>query len=130
MDESLEKQVRSLLERQDESAANKAAIDVLKALLLLYGSAWESDLKDMLAIIWSARQLSLEDMGELQAAMSDAEKILQEMGLIKIEEKYRGDLSKSEATLEKLYTTDHLLLLMKILGGDKELDRIRFQLQG
>ena len=130
MDESLEKRVRSLLERQDESAANRAAIDVLKALLLLYGSAWESDLKDMLAMIWGARQLSLEEMGELQAAMSDAEKVLQEMGLIKIEERYRGDLSRSEATLEKLYTTDHLLLLMKVLRGDKELDRIRFQLQG
>jgi len=130
LDESLEKRVRSLLERQDESAANRAAIDVLKALLLLYGSAWESDLKDMLAMIWGARQLSLEEMGELQAAMSDAEKVLQEMGLIKIEERYRGDLSRSEATLEKLYTTDHLLLLMKVLRGDKELDRIRFQLQG
>ena len=69
-------------------------------------------------------------MGELQAAMSDAEKILKEMGLIKIGEKCQGDLGKSEAVLEKVYTTDHLLLLMKILGGDKELDRIRFQLQG
>jgi len=40
---------------------NKAAVDLLKALLLMYGSAWESELKDMLMTIWSVRGLDLEE---------------------------------------------------------------------
>jgi len=123
------KKIRDLLQRQEESKTDKAAIDLLKALLLMYGSAWESELKDMLMMIWSIRGLGLDEMGEMQAALNEAEKILQEAGLITIEEKARGDLGKSEPITEKLYTTKHLFLLMRLLR-DSELDKLRFQLQG
>jgi len=126
----LEKKLKSLLEKEDESTVEKVAADILRSLLLLYGSAWESDLKDMLMLIWSNRQLSLDEIGELQAALAEAEKLLERIGLIKIEEKYRGDLGRSEPISEKLYTTAHILLLMKVFGGDRELDKVRFQLQG
>ena len=129
MESEPEKKIRNLLQRQEESKADKAAIDLLKALLLMYGSAWESELKDMLMMIWSIRGLGLDEIGEMQAALNEAEKILQEAGLITIEEKARGDLGKSEPITEKLYTTKHLFLLMRLLR-DSELDKLRFQLQG
>ncbi len=129
MESEPKKKIRDLLQRQEESKTDKAAIDLLKALLLMYGSAWESELKDMLMMIWSIRGLGLDEMGEMQAALNEAEKILQEAGLITIEEKARGDLGKSEPITEKLYTTKHLFLLMRLLR-DSELDKLRFQLQG
>ena len=129
MESEPEKKIRNLLQRQEESKADKAAIDLLKALLLMYGSAWESELKDMLMMIWSIRGLGLDEIGEMQAALNEAEKILQEAGLVTIEEKARGDLGKSEPITEKLYTTKHLFLLMRLLR-DSELDKLRFQLQG
>ena len=129
MESEPEKKIRDLLQRQEESKADKAAIDLLKALLLMYGSAWESELKDMLMMIWSMRGLGLDEIGEMKAALNEAEKILQEAGLITIEEKARGDLGKSEPITEKLYTAKHLFLLMRLLR-DSELDKLRFQLQG
>ena len=129
MESEPKKKIRDLLQRQEESKTDKAAIDLLKALLLMYGSAWESELKDMLMMIWSIRGLGLDEIGEMQAALNEAEKMLQEAGLITIEEKSRGDLGKSEPITEKLYTTKHLFLLMRLLR-DSELDKLRFQLQG
>lgn len=121
--------MRKILTTQDEAPVSKAAADLLKALLLLYGSAWESELKDMLMTIWSFRGLNLDEIGTLQSALAEAESMLSEKGIIKVEARLRGDLSKSEPIREKLYSTDHLYLLMKLLSGDRELDKLRFQLQ-
>ncbi|MCD6312701.1 MAG: hypothetical protein J7L79_02675 [Thaumarchaeota archaeon] len=109
---------------------NKAAVDLLKALLLMYGSAWESELKDMLMTIWSVRGLDLEEMGRMQKAVEEAEEMLQKAGLITVEEKERGDLGRREPIKEKLYELQNLFQVMKLLGGDPELDKIRLQLQG
>jgi len=96
----------------------------------MYGSAWESELKDMLMTIWSVRGLELEEVGRMQEAVEEAEKMLQEVGLINVEERKRGDLGRSEPITEKLYELQNLFQVMKLLGGDPELDKIRLQLQG
>jgi len=96
-------------------------VDILKALLLLYGSAWEGDLVDTLAGLWSIRGMGLEEMGE-------AEKLLVDRGLIKIEKRYRADLGEGGPILEKFISTDHLFLLMKAFSGDIELDKFRYQM--
>jgi len=96
----------------------------------MYGSAWESELKDMLMTIWSVRGLELEEVGRMQEAVEEAEKMLQEAGLINVEERKRGDLGKREPIKEKLYELQNLFQVMKLLGGDPELDKIRLQLQG
>ena len=96
----------------------------------MYGSAWESELKDMLMTIWSVRGLGLEEVGRMQEAVEEAERMLRKSGLITVEEKERGDLGRSGPVREKLYKLQNLFQVMKLLGRDPELDRVRLQLQG
>lgn len=125
----IEKEIREILEQENRDRVNKAAADLLRALLLLYGSAWESELGDMLMSIWSIRGLSLDQVGELQSVLRDAEEMLSEKGIIKVELRYRGDLGESEPTMERLYSTSHLYVLMKALSGDRDVDKVRLQIQ-
>lgn len=126
----VEKAILEIIKEQDRDIVSKAAADLLKSLLLLYGSAWESDLKDVLMGIWSIRNLDLEQIGKLQEALPEAERVLSEKKIIEVEVKPRGDLGREEPLLEKFYATGYLYLLMKLFGGDLEVDRFRYQAQG
>ncbi len=119
-----------IIGEQDRDIVSKAAADLLKSLLLLYGSAWESDLKDVLMGIWSIRNLDLDQIGELQDALSKAEELLCEKKIIEVETRPRGDLGRDKPIQEKFYTTRYLYLLMKLFSGDLEVDRFRYQTQG
>jgi hypothetical protein len=124
----VEQALRDLLRSADKGIIERTAADILKALLLLYGSAWEGDLMDTLAGLWSVRGMGLEEMGEAEAAIPEAEKLLVEKGLIRVEKRYRADLGESGPILEKFILTNHLLLLMRVFSGDVELDRFRHQM--
>ena len=80
--------------------------------------------------IWSIRNLDLEQIGELQDALSKAEKLLSEKKIIEVETKPKGDLGREKPLEEKFYTTKYLYLLMKLFSGDLEVDRFRYQSQG
>jgi len=128
LSEDVEQALRDLLRSVDKGIIERTAADILKALLLLYGSAWEGDLMDTLAGLWSVRGMGLKEMGEAEAAVPEAEKLLVEKGLIRVEKRYRSDLGESGPILEKFISTDHLLLLMRVFSGDIELDRYRYQM--
>ncbi|MEM2690384.1 MAG: hypothetical protein QXI27_07055, partial [Nitrososphaerota archaeon] len=75
------------------------------------------------------RGMSLEEMGEATSALPAAEKLLAERGLIRVETRYKADLGKSEASLEKFISTDYLYALMRMFSGDPDLNKLRFQMQ-
>ncbi len=129
MGKEIEQAVRELLRSADKGIVERTAVDILKTLLLLYGSAWESDLMGTLTCLWSIRGMSLEEMGEAESAISAAEKLLIEKGVIRVETRHKADLGKNEPAIEKLISADHLLILMKVFSGDIELDKFRFQIQ-
>ena len=130
LSQDVEKAILEIIGEQDRDIVSKAAADLLKSLLLLYGSAWESDLKDVLMGIWSIRNLDLDQIGELQDALSKAEELLCEKKIIEVETRPRGDLGRDKPIQEKFYTTRYLYLLMKLFSGDLEVDRFRYQTQG
>ncbi|MCD6341695.1 MAG: hypothetical protein J7L83_02425 [Thaumarchaeota archaeon] len=129
LSEDAEKFILDLVGRHVKDIVSKAAVDVLKALLLSYGSAWESELKDTLMGLWSLRGLQFDEVGELQSALADAEKLLSEKGAVEIDVRARGDLRRREPRREKFYTTKYLYLLMRVFSGDIEIDRFRYQMQ-
>ena len=51
MNKSIEEIVEDLVKKGDDPVY-RAAVDILKALYILYGSAWESELKDTLMGLW------------------------------------------------------------------------------
>lgn len=129
MSGEMERAIREVLGSEGRGIVERAAADILRALLLLYGSAWESDLMDTLTCLWGIRGMSLEEMGEATSALPAAEKLLAERGLIRVETRYKADLGKSEASLEKFISTDYLYALMRMFSGDPDLNKLRFQMQ-
>ncbi len=129
MSKDLEKAVREILEKEGESPVYEAAADILRALLILYGSGWESDLRDVLLGLWSIEGVGLEKMGELQHALPEAEKLLSDAGIIKVERRMRADLS-GKPQEEKIYTTGILTTLLRVLASDLKIDRYRYEVSG
>jgi hypothetical protein len=91
--------------------------DVLRAMTVLGGSAWESDLHDTLRMIWSLRQ---EEDKPAIAMLSRALEFLQEKEILRVEKRARGDLSTEKATEEGFYRARDWLTILRMFGGDKE----------
>lgn len=129
MARDFEKAVREILERESESHVYKAAADILRALVILYGSGWESDLRDVLLGLWSIEGIGLEEMGELQHALLEAEKLLSDAKILKVERRMRADLG-GKPQEEKIYTTGILTTLLRVLASDLKIDRYRYEVSG
>lgn len=128
--EGPEETVREVLRRQEESATYKAAADLLRALVLLYGSAWESDLLDTLSGLWSVRGLELDQMGAIQGELGRAAEMLSQAGVIVVERRLRADLNRATPLEEAFYSARDLSLLLRLFSSDRDIDRYRFMLSG
>jgi hypothetical protein len=102
-------------ERSDD--LSRMACDVLRAMTVLGGSAWESDLHDTLSMIWSLRQ---EDDKLTNAMLSKALEFLREKGILGVEKRTKGDLSTAKPVEEAFYRVGDWLTILRIFGSDKE----------
>jgi hypothetical protein len=102
-------------ERSDE--LSRMMCDVLRAMTVLGGSAWESDLHDTLWMIWSQRQ---EDDKLATPMLSRALEFLREKEILRVEKRARGDLSKEKPVEEEFYRVGDWFTILRIFGGDKE----------
>ena len=129
MGKGIEEILRDLIERRD-NPVYRAAVDILKALYILYGSAWESELKDTLMGLWSIRGLSLSEVGEIEGRIPEAAETLKKLGVIKVEERFRADLGRSEPIKERFYEVNNLTALLRVFSSDQEIDRYRYEILG
>ena len=129
MGKGIEEILRDLIERRDDPVY-RAAVDILKALYILYGSAWESELKDTLMGLWSIRGLSLSEVGEIEGRIPEATEALKKLGVIKVEERFRADLGRSEPIKERFYEVNNLTALLRVFSSDQEIDRYRYEILG
>ena len=120
--------VKRLVEEGASDPLSLAALDLLRALVILYGSGWERDIRDVLMGIWSIRDMGLEEMGELQVRIPEAVKLLSEKGVIKVERRLHAVGMEPEE--EDLYTATDIVLLSKILSADREVSRYRYEMMG
>jgi hypothetical protein len=102
-------------ERSDD--LSRMQCDVLRAMTVLGGSAWESDLHDTLSMIWSLRQ---EDDKLATPMLSKALEFLREKGILGVEKRAKGDLSTEKPAKEAFYRVGDWLTVLRIFGGDKE----------
>jgi len=109
--------LRKLKAGEPSDDLSRMLCDVLRAMTVLGGSAWESDLHDTLRMIWSLRQ----EEDKLAAVMfSKALEFLQEKKVLRVERRAKGDLSREKATEEGFYRVGDWLTILRIFGGDKE----------
>lgn len=109
--------LRDLKARERSDDLSRMSCDILRAMTVLGGSAWESDLHDGLRLIWSLRQE--EDRLET-TLLAKALESLQDKQILRVEKRIRGDLTSGKATEEAFYRVGEWLTLLRIFGGDKE----------
>jgi hypothetical protein len=102
-------------ERSDD--LSRMACDVLRAMTVLGGSAWEGDLHDTLSMIWSLRQ---EDNRPAAPMLSRALEFLREKGILRVEKRAKSDLSATKPVEEGFYLIEDWLTILRVFGGDKE----------
>jgi len=103
-------------ERSDN--LSRMACDVLRAMTVLGGSAWEGDLHDTLSMIWSLRQE--EDKLADARMLSRALEFLREKGILRVEKRAKSVLSTAKPVEEEFYRAEDWLTILRVFGGDKE----------
>jgi hypothetical protein len=109
--------LRELKSRERSDDLSRTSCDVLRAMTVLGGSAWESDLHDSLRMIWSLRQ---EEDRLGAAVVAKALQFLQDKQILKVEKRNRGELTSGKAAEEAFYRVGEWLALLRVFGGDKE----------
>ena len=100
---SFKEKINGILNREKEDLGLSVAADVLRALAILHGSAWQSDLMDTLTGLWSIRGLDLDGIIGREQMVPKALKQLSELGLVRSEKRLRGDLSRQESVKDELH---------------------------
>ena len=111
-------QFDELLAKEKMDRISSVSVDILRALVILHGSAWQSDLVDTLSGLWRLKGLGMNDMLDLVHSIPEALKKVEELGLVESEQRPRGDLSSVETVEDKLYSTKGLWPINSILSSD------------
>jgi hypothetical protein len=114
----LSDQFDELLAKEKMDRISSVSVDILRALVILHGSAWQSDLVDTLSGLWRLKGLGMNDMIDLVHSIPEALKKVEELGLVESEQRPRGDLSSVEPVEDKLYSTKGLWPINSILSSD------------
>ncbi|MCS7146420.1 MAG: hypothetical protein RMJ28_01075 [Nitrososphaerota archaeon] len=122
--------VRAILEKEGTSPEFTAAADILRAMVILYGAGWESDVLDVLSGVWSLKNLSLESIADLRKRLPGAVKILEESRLVTVETRLRPYLEEAKPVEERFYSALDLPTLLRALVSDRYIDRYRFEVSG
>lgn len=125
-----ESAIKEILVKENSGPEFMVAVDIMRAMVILYGAGWESDVLDVVSGLWTVKNLSMDKMGELHAKFQDGVKILEKAGIITVEVSPRAYLEEAKPVEEKLYRTHDLTTLMRLLASDRYIDRYRFELSG
>ena len=127
---SVEDKINKILEKEREDHVLSVAADVLRALVILHGAAWKSDLMDTLTGLWSIRGLNLDDMIRRERLIPEALKELSESGLVRSEERFRSDLSRREPIKDELHSVRNLGALIRIFAADSLIEKYKREIMG
>lgn len=127
---SIEDTVNEILKKEKSDQLYSVAADVLRALVILHGSAWQSDLMDTLTGLWSIKSLELDEMIGREDVVPKAIKLLNEKGLVRSEERLRGDLSRQEPVKDELHTATNLITLIRLFTVDSLIEKYKRDVMG
>jgi len=125
-----EEKIYEIIKKEKEDCVLSVASDVLRAMVILHGSAWQSDLHDTLTGLWSMRGLNLDGMISREDLVPKALKHLNSLGLIQSEKKLRSDLSRQEPVKDELHNVKNLRALIGIFASDSLVERYRREIMG
>ena len=125
-----ESAVREILCRENSGPEFMVDTDIMRAMVILYGAGWESDVLDVLSGLWTVKNLPMDKMGELHEKFQDGVKILEKAGIITVQTIPRAYLEEAKPVNEKFYKTSDLTMLMRLFAADRYIDKYRFEMTG
>lgn len=118
--------IRLIKKEEEKDVFHKVCSDILRALTILYGNAWQSDLESVLFSLWQLRNIESDRMLEFEKNIEKAIKYLNEEEIVKSQERMKGDLSGGPIK-EVFHTVQNISYLLMVYGGDKEVLNYRKQ---
>jgi len=128
--ESSTEVIQELKEKEETGILWKTCCDILRAVTILHGRAWDSDLERILTELWYMKELGADRIGVFRKKIKDALKFLNEKGVVTSQKRLRADLSKPYATEENMHTAKDFVTLLREFGGDKDVIRYRREIMG
>ena len=122
--------IRDLKEKEKTDILYRACCDILRALTILHGSAWQSDLIPTLEEIWGLQDLTLDDVDNLRRKLDDALKMLNERGIVSSEKRVKASLSSSRSREEMFHYTRSFFALIQEFGSDRYVMKYRKEIMG
>jgi hypothetical protein len=122
-----EKILRELRSHEESNLPSKVACDILRALTILGGSSWESELSDTLLELWHQDQSQAIDLNQLQAEIEGALKTLNDCGIITSQRRMKADLSTQAQREEMLCSALSYSSLINVFGSDRQVLKYRGQ---
>ena len=117
--------LRKLKKMEGEDELSEVTCDILRALAILHGSAWDDELMGTLYELWSLKGKGME----LESLVSKALKMLNEESIVISEKRIRADLGKGNVP-DKLHRVNSLGDLLSEFGGDVYVNRYRREYMG
>lgn len=120
-----EEKISEIVKNPKKDPILSVAADVLRALVVLQGSAWQSDLLEVLNDLWYLEDTELDSRSGEDEYLSDALRRLNEADLVQSEKRQRADLGTPKPSLEELHTAKNLQILVKMFAADRLVNKYR-----
>ncbi|MEM3573315.1 MAG: hypothetical protein QXJ62_03685 [Nitrososphaeria archaeon] len=104
--------------------------DVLRAMVILHGAAWKSDLHDTLSTIWRLKKLDFNEMIKVSERLPKTLEELKSKGILQWEKRFRGDLSRSEPIEDTLYYLENVKEVSDKFSSDSIVLKYRSKIMG
>ncbi|MCX8189476.1 MAG: hypothetical protein N3F64_07165 [Nitrososphaeria archaeon] len=120
----------NIIKKKDKEYSKEIEKDVLRAMIILHGSAWKSDLHDTLSTIWRLKKLEFHEMVKASEKLPKILERLRSKKILQWEKRLRADLSRSEPIEDTLYYLENLKEVSDRLSSDHIVLEYRSKIMG
>lgn len=122
--------IREMKEREKTDTLYRACCDILRALTILHGSAWQSDLTPTLEGLWGLEDLTLDEIDDLRGRLNEALNVLNERGIVSSEKRVKASLTPSQSREEMFHYARKFFTLLQEFGSDRYVMKYRKEIMG
>jgi hypothetical protein len=125
VEESIQATIRTMRKNDvEEKPLWKVCCDLLRALLLLQGVAWQRDLVNELRDIWTWRNWEEDKIRDFSRFVKDAIKVLKEKDILDTQRRKRARLAGAGIMEETFYSLKHHALVRRCFADDRDFIRL------
>jgi len=127
---SIREVVRGLKEKEESDPLSRASCDFMRALVILHGSGWDSEVSDTMAALWNLRGDQSSDISQYHKALKKIIQSLNSQDIVQSAKKKRSVLSSRNPVDEVLHTVEDMNILHQFFSGDRWVEKFRREIMG